>query len=136
MSPATDPKPFTDWLQGHATPLSHLDPAAPLDDLEPLRDILDGARVVALGEHSHFIDEFATMRRRTLRFLVERCGVTVLAFEYGFSEGFPSTPGPTARERTTTFPSTSRQRSRWESKNRSASSAGSTRKPCRRSRAR
>jgi erythromycin esterase len=89
MSPATDQKPFTDWLQGQATPLSHLDPAAPLDDLEPLRDILDGARVVALGEHSHFIDEFATMRRRILRFPVERCGVTVLAFEYGFSEGFP-----------------------------------------------
>ncbi|MEU6782164.1 erythromycin esterase family protein [Nonomuraea angiospora] len=29
------------------------------------------------------------MRRRILRFLVEHCGFTVLAFEYGFSEGFP-----------------------------------------------
>lgn len=28
------------------------------------------------------------MRERILRFLVERCGFTVLAFEYGFSEGF------------------------------------------------
>lgn len=89
MSPATGRTPFTDWLHSHATPLSHLDPAAPLDDLEPLRDLLDGARVVAVGEHSHFIDEFAAMRRRVLRFLVERCGFTVLAFEYGFSEGFP-----------------------------------------------
>ncbi|MYW00797.1 erythromycin esterase family protein [Streptomyces sp. SID3343] len=88
MPTETVPTPFTDWLRGRATPLSHLDPAAPLDDLEPLHDILDGVRVVALGEHSHFIDEFAAMRLRILRFLVERCGFTVLAFEYGFSEAF------------------------------------------------
>ncbi|MFE9857244.1 erythromycin esterase family protein [Streptomyces sp. NPDC005780] len=87
MPTETGPTPFTDWLHGHATPLSHLDPEAPLDDLEPLRDTLDGVRVVAVGEHSHFIDEFAAMRRRILRFLVERCGFTLLAFEYGFSEG-------------------------------------------------
>ncbi|MFD4947091.1 erythromycin esterase family protein [Streptomyces sp. NPDC058409] len=89
MPAATDRTSFTDWLHGHATPLSHLDPAAPLDDLEPLRDILDGARVVALGEHSHFINEFAAMRQRILQFLVERCGFTVLAFEYGFCEAIP-----------------------------------------------
>ncbi|MFE5208018.1 erythromycin esterase family protein [Streptomyces sp. NPDC056600] len=89
MPTATDRTPFTDWLRGHAVPLDHLDPAAPLDDLEPLRGILDGVRVVALGEHSHFIAEFAAMRRRILRFLVERCGFTVLAFEYGFCEAIP-----------------------------------------------
>ncbi|MFI8875653.1 erythromycin esterase family protein [Streptomyces sp. NPDC055243] len=89
MPATTDPTPFTDWLNGHAVPLSHLDPDAPLDDLEPLRGMIDGVRVVALGEHSHFIAEFAQMRQRILRFLVERCGFTALAFEYGFSEGFP-----------------------------------------------
>ncbi|TVL88623.1 erythromycin esterase family protein [Streptomyces sp. SAJ15] len=81
--------PFADWLHGHAVPLTHLDPAAPLDDLEPLRDIIGNATVVAIGEHSHFIEEFALLRQRLLRFLVERCGFTALAFEYGFSEGFP-----------------------------------------------
>ncbi|MFI8763416.1 erythromycin esterase family protein [Streptomyces sp. NPDC053792] len=45
--------------------------------------------MVALGEHCHFIDEFAAMRRRILRFLIERCGFTVLAFEYGFCEAIP-----------------------------------------------
>ncbi|MBB2741338.1 UNVERIFIED_ORG: erythromycin esterase [Microbispora rosea subsp. rosea] len=88
--PSSSPhNPFADWLRAHAVPLAHLDPEAPLDDLEPLRDIVGGARVVAVGEHSHFIDEFARVRRRILRFLVERCGFTVLAFEHGFSEGFP-----------------------------------------------
>ncbi|GAA1653176.1 hypothetical protein GCM10009733_058060 [Nonomuraea maheshkhaliensis] len=81
--------PFADWLGGHAVPLAHLDPEAPLDDLEPLRDLVGDARVVAVGESSHFITEFSLLRRRILRFLAERCGFTVLAFEYGFSEGFP-----------------------------------------------
>ncbi|WP_329542510.1 erythromycin esterase family protein [Streptomyces sp. NBC_01358] len=89
MPTTTDRPTFAGWLKGHATPLRHLDPAAPLDDLEPLRDLLEGARVVGLGEHSHFIDEFAVMRQRILRFLVERCGFTVLAFEYGFCEALP-----------------------------------------------
>lgn len=80
---------FADWLRAHAVPLTHLDREAPLDDLEPLRAIIGKARVVAIGENSHFINEFALMRDRILRFLVERCGFTVLAFEYGFSEGFP-----------------------------------------------
>ncbi|MYW21152.1 erythromycin esterase family protein [Streptomyces sp. SID2955] len=89
MPAVTGRTPFTHWLRDHATPLSHLDPAGPLDDLEPLRGILDGARVVALGEHSHFIGEFAALRQRILRFLVERCGFTVLAFEYGYCEAIP-----------------------------------------------
>ncbi|MFF0523318.1 erythromycin esterase family protein [Actinomadura nitritigenes] len=89
MSASSHPNPFADWLGDHAVPLTHLDPDAPLDDLEPLRGIIGDARVVAIGEHSHFINEFALMRRRIVRFLVERCGFTVLAFEYGFSEGFP-----------------------------------------------
>ncbi|WP_043626394.1 erythromycin esterase family protein [Nonomuraea candida] len=81
--------PFTGWLREHAVPLGHLDPEAPLDDLEPLRELIGDARVVAIGENSHFITEFAHLRQRILRFLAERCGFTVLAFEYGFSEGFP-----------------------------------------------
>ncbi|MEV4460571.1 hypothetical protein [Microbispora sp. NPDC049633] len=80
---------FADWLRSQAAPLTHLDAEAPLDDLEPLRGVIGDARVVAIGENSHFITEFALMRQRILRFLVERCGFTVLAFEYGFSESFP-----------------------------------------------
>ncbi|MEV6159062.1 erythromycin esterase family protein [Nonomuraea sp. NPDC052129] len=89
MPASSHPNPFAGWLRGHAAPLTHLDPEAPLDDLEPLGDIIGDARVVAIGENSHFIHEFSLMRRRMLRFLAERCGFTVLAFEYGFSEGFP-----------------------------------------------
>ncbi|MGV9383973.1 erythromycin esterase family protein [Nonomuraea sp. NPDC003707] len=89
MPASSRPNPFAGWLRRQAVPLTHLDPEAPLDDLKPVRDIIGDARVVAIGENSHFINEFSLMRRRILRFLVEHCGFTVLAFEYGFSEGFP-----------------------------------------------
>jgi erythromycin esterase len=68
--------------------LAGLDPDAALDDLEPLREVIGPARVVALGEDAHFISEFSRLRHRVLQFLVERCGFTVLAYESGFSEGF------------------------------------------------
>ncbi|MDQ7904419.1 erythromycin esterase family protein [Phytohabitans sp. ZYX-F-186] len=79
---------FVDWLRDNVVHLDTLDPDGPLDDLEPLRDVVGAARVVAIGENAHFIREFTQARQRILRFLVERCGFTAFAFEFGFSEGF------------------------------------------------
>ncbi|MFF7729082.1 erythromycin esterase family protein [Streptomyces sp. NPDC008001] len=84
--PSADCDQFARRLRELTTTLGTLDPDAPLDDLEPLRDLIGDARVVGIGENSHFIHEFGLVRRRLLRFLVERCGFTVLAFEYGLSE--------------------------------------------------
>ncbi|MFE3653057.1 erythromycin esterase family protein [Streptomyces sp. NPDC059152] len=81
-------RPLADWFRAHAAELTTLDPHGDLDDLEPLREIAGDARVVAVGEGAHFVTEFSLARQRVLRFLAERCGFTVLAFEYGFSEGF------------------------------------------------
>ena len=75
------------YLTAHAIPLATLDPAAPLDDLEPLADLLRGARVVAVGESAHFLREYTVLRHRLLRFLVERGGFTAFGLESGFSEG-------------------------------------------------
>jgi erythromycin esterase len=58
-----------------------------VDELEPLRDIVDGARVVALGESSHHVREFYQVRHRMMRLLVERCGFTVYALEAPFTQG-------------------------------------------------
>ena len=67
--------------------LTTLDPAAPLDDLEPLAAPIGDARVVAIGETAHHVREYQLVRHRLLRFLVERMGFTTLALESGFSEG-------------------------------------------------
>ena len=42
--------------------LDTLDPSAPLDDLEPLRALIGGARVVGIGEANHFVREFQLLR--------------------------------------------------------------------------
>lgn len=78
-------------------------PDGPLDDLEVLREIVGDARVVAVGEGAHFVEEFSRARQRVLRFLAERCGFTVFAMEFGFSEAFPSTGGCWATATTGTW---------------------------------
>ncbi|SHF66785.1 erythromycin esterase family protein [Streptoalloteichus hindustanus] len=84
--------PLAAWVREHATSLSTLDPDAPLDDLEPLRELVGDARVVAVGEGAHFVHEFSLARQRVVRFLAERCGFSVLALEFGFSEGLALAP--------------------------------------------
>ncbi|MFC6019299.1 erythromycin esterase family protein [Plantactinospora solaniradicis] len=81
------PGSFLDFVADEAMALDTLDPEAPLDDLEPLAVRLAGARVVAIGESSHLVREFALLRHRLTRFLVERLGFTVFGLESGFSEG-------------------------------------------------
>ncbi|GAB7047597.1 erythromycin esterase family protein [Catenuloplanes indicus] len=67
--------------------LSTVDPDAPLDDLEPLRALIGGARAVGIGESAHYVREYQLLRHRLLRFLVERMGFTAYAQESGFCEG-------------------------------------------------
>ena len=75
------------WVGDNARRMESLDLNAPLDDLQPLIEIVGDARVVALGESSHHVREFYQVRHRLLRFLVERCGFTVYALEAPFTEG-------------------------------------------------
>ncbi|ASO23123.1 erythromycin esterase [Actinoalloteichus hoggarensis] len=89
----TEHDPPPDWSRHHTTTLTSLDPDAPLDDLEPLREIVGDARVVAVGENAHFVQEFGLLQQRIVRFLAERCGFTVLAVEFGFSEGVVADAG-------------------------------------------
>ena len=76
------------FVRDQQTKLATLDPRADLADLEPLREIVGDARVVAIGENNHLISEFSLLRHRILRFLAERCGFTVYCVESGFAEGW------------------------------------------------
>ena len=53
------------------------DPAAPLDDLEPLKQLIGKATVVGLGETIHTSGGYYRMKHRLFRFLVERAGFRV-----------------------------------------------------------
>src|SRR5262245_42433860 len=83
----TDHDRVGDWLLTHAPTLSTTDPAAPFNDLEPIRDIVGNARVVGLGEYFHFTHEMYELKDRIMRFLVERMGFTVFTCESGWAEG-------------------------------------------------
>lgn len=67
-------------------PLRTLDPAAPLDDLAWLDEVVGEARVVAIGESAHYNAESYLLRHRVLRYLVERHGFGAYAMETGFTE--------------------------------------------------
>jgi erythromycin esterase len=56
-------------------------------DLEPLRDVVGDARVVAIGESAHRIHEFYQLRHRLTRFLVRELGFGAFVMESAFAEG-------------------------------------------------
>jgi erythromycin esterase len=82
----TDKQSFTEWVADHAITADSLDPRAPLDDLEPLGELVGDARVVGIGESAHYVREFYLLRHRVLRFLVECCGFSVYAPEAPFTQ--------------------------------------------------
>ena len=74
-----------EWLREHAVPVATLDPASPdLRDLEPLRAILDGVRVVLLGEATRGDGSAFLAKTRLIRFLHEQLGFDLLVLECGF----------------------------------------------------
>lgn len=62
-------------------PLDGLDAGLPYTDLAPLRQILEGAQVVGLGETIHTSGGYYAMKHRLFRFLVEEMGFRAFAME-------------------------------------------------------
>lgn len=83
----TRPPPVTGWIRNNAAPLDTVDPAAPLDDLAPLRRSVGAAKIVGLGESTHGAAEEITLKHRTLRLLVEQMGFRSVAWEDDWTLG-------------------------------------------------
>src|ERR1043165_8433060 len=76
-----------DWLAANAVRVRTLDPHDDdFADLEPLRKTLAGLRVVMLGEQNHGDGTTFLAKTRLSRFLHERMGFDVLAFESGLDD--------------------------------------------------
>lgn len=61
-------------LPAYTVPLASVDAGNGFEDLRPLEPILQGRRIVALGEASHGTSEFFRMKHRMLEFLVSEMG--------------------------------------------------------------
>ncbi|MET4927310.1 erythromycin esterase family protein, partial [Streptomyces sp. PSRA5] len=85
---ATGAAEVTGWLSRNSVPLSGgLTAGAPTADLQPLKEVLDGVRIVGLGESTHGTREFFQLKHRLLEYLVTELGFTTLAMEASASAG-------------------------------------------------
>jgi erythromycin esterase-like protein len=80
-------QPVARWIRHNAAPLDTVDPAAPLDDLGPLRRSIGDAEIVGLGESVHGAAEELTLKHRALRVLVEQMGFRSVAWEDDWTTG-------------------------------------------------
>lgn len=71
----------TQWIERNARPLALSDSAGALTDLEPLREMVGEASVVALGASTRDTHELSVLAHQVLRFLVERMGFRSLVLE-------------------------------------------------------
>jgi erythromycin esterase len=78
--------PIVDWLRSRATPIAHVEPRADLSDLQFLKPVLGGARMVGLGEATHGTREIFQFKHRLVQFLVTELSFTTLAMEASTSE--------------------------------------------------
>ncbi|MFJ6619971.1 erythromycin esterase family protein [Kitasatospora sp. NPDC091335] len=78
---------LTGWLAQNALPLNSLVAGAPTADLQPLKEVLAGVRIVGLGEATHGTREFFQLKHRLLEFLVTELGFRTLAMEASASAG-------------------------------------------------
>ena len=83
-APAVGEETRVTWLKGHVAPLRSIDPAdEDFSDLDPIRKAIGDSRIVYLSEPSHGDGNSFLARGRIIKFLHQKCGFDVLAFESG-----------------------------------------------------
>lgn len=76
------------WLKDNIYPLKSCDPNAPVSDLKILDKLVDGARVVALGETTHGAAEIFKMKDRIIRYLSSNLGFDIFSIEANMPESY------------------------------------------------
>jgi erythromycin esterase-like protein len=76
------------WLQENAFPFASAAAGSGLEDLEPLRELIGDARIVALGEGTHGTREYFQMKHRLVEFLTTQMGFTIFSIEASTPEAY------------------------------------------------
>src|SRR5215510_1964905 len=75
-----------EWLRKNAVVLKTAEAGNGFSDLQPLKQLIGDARIVALGEPTHGSHEVFQMKHRLLEFLVERLGFSIFSIEANMPE--------------------------------------------------
>src|SRR5215813_99081 len=75
-----------DWIRAGAIPITTVKAGNGFSDLEPLRQLIGGARIVSLGEATHGTREFFQLKHRLLEFCVAELGFTIFGIEASYPE--------------------------------------------------
>lgn len=76
------------WLSANAIRLNTVEAGHGFADMQPLKKIIDKARIVSLGEATHGTREFFQLKHRMLEFLVSEMGFNIFAIEATMPESF------------------------------------------------
>ncbi len=74
------------WVNESASDYSLADLSGPVKDLDPIREMLGDARIVAISESNHGVREQMLFRNRLFRYLVENQGFEAIVLESGLVE--------------------------------------------------
>lgn len=79
--PAPLPSAVTDWVRESAIVLKSVEAGNGFEDLAPVGQLVDDARIVALGEATHGTREFFQLKHRLFEYLVTKKGFRGIAIE-------------------------------------------------------
>ena len=79
-----------DWIKNNHIPIFQVEPEHGFLDLNLLKPVLKGKKIVALGESTHGTREFFQMKHRLLEFLVKKMGFKVFVIEASYSASIRS----------------------------------------------
>jgi erythromycin esterase len=75
---------ITKWVSSNAIPLRSIKAGSGFADLQPLKKVFQGVRIVGLGEATHGTHEFFQFKHRMVEFLVKEMGFRLFALESGY----------------------------------------------------
>ena len=89
LPPAQPTSQQIDWLKRNAIPFDTDQAGHGFKDLQPLKKVIENARIVGLGEQTHGTSEFQSMKHRLIEFLASEMGFTIFAIEANMPETYP-----------------------------------------------
>jgi erythromycin esterase len=75
-----------DWVKANMVEIKEIMPESSVDDLEKIEMHIGKSKFVALGEATHGTADFSFLKHKMIRFLVEKMGFSIIAFEAGMPQ--------------------------------------------------